>query len=106
MLEIIKKDILQGLKTLNFWAKTISERVKVEINILRVLSEIHKITEKRDEILKKLGQETYKSWGSSTNLQENEKIFSFIKELKEVEKEIEEKKKKLSDLGDVTKWNL
>lgn len=52
MLEIIKKDILQGLKILNFWTKTISERVKVEINILRVLSEIHKLTEKRDEILK------------------------------------------------------
>lgn len=106
MLEIIKKDILQGLKTLNFWAKTISERVKVEINILKVLSEIHKLIEKRDEILKRLGQETYQSWGSLSNLQENEKILSFIKELKEVEKEIEEKKKKLSDLGDVTKWNL
>jgi nickel-dependent lactate racemase len=106
MLEIIKKDILQGLKILNFWTKTISERVKVEINILRVLSEIHKLTEKRDEILKKLGQETYQSWESFTNLQENEKILIFIRELKEVEKEIEEKKKKLSDLGDVTKWNL
>jgi|GEM_PF-591517 hypothetical protein len=106
MLEIIKKDILQGLKILNFWTKTISERVKVEINILRVLSEIHKLTEKRDEILKKLGQETYQSCESFTNLQENEKILIFIRELKEVEKEIEEKKKKLSDLGDVTKWNL
>jgi len=105
-MDIIKRDILQGLKTFNFWARTISERVKVEINVLRVLSEIQKLTEKRNEILKKLGQETYQSLRSSTNLQENEKILNFIRDLKEVEKEIEDRKKKLNDLGDITKWDL
>lgn len=105
-MDIIKRDIVQALKTFNFWARTISERVKVEINVLRVLSEIQKLTEKRNEILKKLGQETYQSLRSSTNLQENEKILNFIRDLKEVEKEIEDRKKKLNDLGDITKWDL
>lgn len=102
MIETIKKDFLQGLKTFKFWAQVLSERVKVEINILRVIGEINKLTEKKDELLKEIGKEVYENQGEL----KIEKISSLIKQIKEFETILEEKRKKLVELKDLSKWNL
>lgn len=102
MIETIKKDFLQGLKTFKFWAQVLSERVKVEINILRLIGEINKLTEKKDELLKEIGKEVYENQGEL----KIEKISSLIKQIKEFETILEEKRKKLVELKDLSKWNL
>lgn len=106
MLEIIKRDLLQGLKTFKFWATVLSERVKIELNVLKFVSEINKLSQKRDELLKSIGKEIYESWGSELNLKESEKISTLIRQLREIESQIEDKKKKLSELEDISRWKL
>jgi hypothetical protein len=101
MLEIIKKNLINGFKTFEFWAKTLSERLKIEINILKLLSEIHKLNEERNKLLIDLGEEIYKSGKTTFNLSEEEKLLRIFRTMRELESEIESKKKKISELGTV-----
>lgn len=101
MIDIIKKDLLNGFKTFKIWAQTLSDRIKIEINILKLLSEINKLNDKKNKLLIDLGTEIYKSGKTNFNLSEEEKFLSILRKLKEVETEIESKKKKISELGAV-----
>lgn len=103
MIETIKRDFLQGLKNLKFWAQVISERVKIELNILRLVGEINKLSHQRDEIFKKIGKEVSDIWGSSVEIKDNEKIATLVKQIRELEVKIEEKKKQLSLIEDTSK---
>jgi len=98
MIEIIKKDFSQGLKTFKFWASVISERLKVEINVLRLIGEMNKIASKRDELLKEIGKEIYSLWGSDLNIKDHEKLSNLMREIKELETDIENKKRKWTNL--------
>jgi hypothetical protein len=106
MIETIKKDFLQGLKTFKFWASLLSERVKVELNILKLIGEINRLVGKRDELLKMVGKEVYNSWGSLVEIKENEKLANSIRQIRELETEIEDKRKKLAELEDMSKWKF
>jgi len=106
MIETIKKDFFQGLKTFKFWASLLSERVKVELNILKLIGEINRLVGKRDELLKMVGKEVYNSWGSLVEIKENEKIANSIRQIRELETEIEDKRKKLAELEDMSKWKF
>lgn len=106
MLETIKRDFLQGLKTFKFWAQVLSERVKIEINVLKLISEMNKLNTKRDAFLKSIGKEIYDAWATDLNIKESEKISSLVRQVKEVETQIDEIKKRLSDLEDLSKWKF
>lgn len=106
MLEIIKRDFLQGLKTFKFWAEVLSERVKIELNVLKLISEINRLNIKRDALLNSIGKEVYNLWGSDFNLKENEKISSLVRQIREIESQIEDKKRKLSELEDLSRWKF
>ncbi|WP_353683289.1 hypothetical protein V4D30_05285 [Thermodesulfovibrio sp. 3907-1M] len=106
MLEIIKRDFLQGVKTFKFWAEVFSERVKIELNVLKLISEINRLKIKRDAFLNSIGKEVYNLWGSDFNLKENEKISSLVRQIREIEAQIEDKKKKLSELEDLSRWKF
>jgi len=106
MIETIKKDFLQGLKTFKFWASLLSERLKVELNVLKLIGEINRLVGKRDELLKMVGKEVYNSWGSLVEIKENEKIANSIRQIRELDTEIEDKRKKLVELEDMSKWKF
>ncbi|MGB9710609.1 MAG: hypothetical protein ACPLZA_03815 [Thermodesulfovibrio sp.] len=106
MLEIIKRDFLQGLKTFKFWAEVLSQRVKIELNVLKLISEINKLSLKRDLFLKSIGKEIYESWNENLNIKESENISSLIRQIREIEAQIEDRKKKLSELEDLSRWKF
>ncbi|GLI53331.1 hypothetical protein [Thermodesulfovibrio yellowstonii] len=106
MLEIIKRDFLQGLKTFKFWATVISERIKIEINVLKLIREMNKLNLKKDELLKSIGKEIYDSWDRDLEVKENEKISSLVRQIREIEIEIEDKKKKFKELEDMSQWKF
>ncbi len=106
MIETIKRDFFRGLKNLKFWASVFSERVKIEINALKLIAQISKLDEKKDALLKKIGKEIYDDWGTLTEINENEKFMNLVKQIKNLENEIEDKKTKLAELEDMSKWKL
>ncbi|ACI21045.1 MULTISPECIES: hypothetical protein [Thermodesulfovibrio] len=106
MLEIIKRDFLQGLKTFKFWSTVISERIKIEINVLKLIREMNKLNLKKDELLKSIGKEIYDSWDRDLEVKENEKISSLVRQIREIEIEIEDKRNKFKELEDMSQWKF
>lgn len=106
MLEIIKKDFLQGVKTFKFWATVISERIKIELNVLNLIREMNKLNLKKDELLKYIGKEIYDSWDRDLEVKENEKISSLVRQIREIEIEIEDKRNKFKELEDMSQWKF
>lgn len=106
MIEIIKKDFLQGLKNFKFWATVISERIKIELNVLKLIREMNKLNIKKDELLKSIGKEIYGSWDRDLEVKENEKISSLVRQIREIEVEIEDKRKKFRELEDMSQWKF
>lgn len=106
MIEIIKKDFLQGLKNFKFWATVISERIKIELNVLKLIREMNKLNIKKDELLKSIGKEIYDSWDRDLEVKENEKISSLVRQIREIEVEIEDKRKKFRELEDMSQWKF
>ncbi|MCS7215091.1 MAG: hypothetical protein RMI30_03910 [Thermodesulfovibrio sp.] len=106
MIDLIKKDFLQGLKTFKFWATVISERVKIELNAIKLIGEINKLNQKKGELLESIGKQIYISWERDLEIRENEKISSLIRQIREIEIELEDKRKKLSELEEITKWKF
>lgn len=99
MIDTIKKDLLNGLKTFKFWAQTLSDRLKIEINIIKLLSEMRALEEKKNKLLIELGNLIYKSGKSTVSLSDDERILSLLREIKEVEYNVDSIKKKISDIG-------
>lgn len=106
MIEIIKRDFMQGLKTFKLWATVISERIKIEINVLKLITEMNKLNTKKDELLKSIGKEIYDSLDKYSEIRENEKISSLIKQIREIETEIENKRRKINELEDISQWKF
>lgn len=99
MIDILKKDFINGWRAFKFWAQTLSHRLKVEINILKLISEINKLNEEKDKLLIDLGYQIYNSGKTSFNLSDDEKLMAILRKIKEIELEIDDKKKKISDFG-------
>ncbi|MCS7163813.1 MAG: Vsp/OspC family lipoprotein [Thermodesulfovibrio sp.] len=106
MFEIIKKDFLEGLKNFKFWASVISERIKIEINVLKLIKEINQLNLRRDELLKSIGKEVLDSWDRDLEIKENGKIISLIRQIRELETQLESEKKKLRELEDMSQWKF
>lgn len=97
---------MQGLKTFKFWATVISERIKIEINVLKLIREMNKLNLKKDELLKSIGKEIYDSWDRDLEVKENEKISSLVRQIREIEIEIEDKRNKFKELEDMSQWKF
>ncbi|MDW7972674.1 MAG: Vsp/OspC family lipoprotein [Thermodesulfovibrio sp.] len=106
MFEIIKRDFLEGLKNFKFWASVISERIKIEINVLKLIKEINQLNLRRDELLKSIGKEVLDSWDRDLEIKENGKIISLIRQIRELETQLESEKKKLRELEDMSQWKF
>lgn len=106
MFEIIKRDFLEGLKNFKFWASVISERIKIEINVLKLIKEINQLNLRRDELLKSIGKEVLDSWDRDLEIKENGKIISLIRQIRELETQLESEKKKLRELEDMRQWKF
>lgn len=104
MINSIKKDFLRGLKTIKFWTEIISERIKIEINVIKITAEINTLAEKRDEFLREIGKEVCEN--SKTDTGENQKITTLIRKVRELEAEIEDKRKKLTELEEISRWRF
>ncbi|MEN2994089.1 MAG: hypothetical protein ABDH19_01915 [Thermodesulfovibrio sp.] len=106
MFEIIKRDFLEGVKNFKFWASVISERIKIEINVLQLIKKINQLNLRRDELLKSIGKEVLNLWDRDLEIKENEKIISLIRQIRELESQLESEKKKLKELEDMSQWKF
>ena len=101
MLSRIKKDFENGVKKLKWFSTLLSERVRIEITIFKLLYKSEELKKKKDELLKNIGEEVYSMRGKEKNVYSNKEIISSIKSLEAIEPEIRETLDKVADISKI-----
>ena len=100
MLYKIKKSIDEGWSKLRWYASIISERMKVEVAVIRLLRESADMEKKREELVCDIGERVFELRASSDmNIYEDSKVVAALKELESLDEELGQLKSRASEIG-------
>ncbi len=96
-------DFRGGIKKIRWFAKLFAERLKIEIAIFRLLYNADRMHKTREELLKKIGERVMDLKGHhDKNILRDTVIAEALSEIDKLEKNMEETRTKVSDIGRVT----
>ncbi len=99
MLSRVKKDLDSGIEKLKWFSSLMSERVRIEITIFKLLYKSEEMKKQRDKLLRQIGEEVYEMRGKDKNVYANKEVAHAIKELEALEPEIKETAEKASEIS-------
>ena len=100
MIERFRDSFLSGIKRLNWFARVFSERLRLEMAIVKLLYRSNEMGAKKDELLRTIGGRIYELKGvPEKNFMRDRVVMGAIEEIEKLEKEINEVTRKVSDLG-------
>jgi hypothetical protein len=99
MFKRIKKDLEDGAGKVKWFASLLSERVRIELSVFRLLYETEELRKRRDGLLKHIGEEVYHLRGKEKNVYANKEIAEAIREMEELDPEIKESLDKVSEIS-------
>lgn len=102
MFSRIKKDFDEAVAKIKWFASLLSERVRIEIAVFKLMYKSEELKKQRDELLKKIGEEVYEMKGANKNVYANKEIIDAIKELEKIDPEIKETHQKASEISKIT----
>ncbi|MGD0282669.1 MAG: hypothetical protein ABSB95_09930 [Dissulfurispiraceae bacterium] len=101
MISRVKKDFENGLKKVKWFSALLSERVRIEITIFKLLYKSEELKKKRDDLLRKIGEEVYETRGKEKNVYSNKEVIAAIKSLESIEPEIRETLEKAAEVSKI-----
>lgn len=100
MLNRLKNNFDRGIEKLKWFSSVISERLKIEFIVIKLLFQSDKMEKKRDEMFKKIGQRVYEMRGNSDrHVLKDMFISEAISEIEKINSEIDNTKKKVSEIS-------
>ncbi len=95
-------DFRKGLERIRWFATVFSERIKIEIAILRILWESDGLAKTRAELLKKIGERVVELKGhQDKDILRDSVIAEAVAEIEKLEKTMDDLKNRVSDIGRV-----
>jgi hypothetical protein len=98
----IRNDLEQGLNKIKWFAGLLSERVRIELTVFKLLNKSEELKKKRDSLLQKIGEEAYRMHKSATGIQPSKDMLDAVKELDALEPLIKETIDKASEISRIT----
>jgi ArsR family metal-binding transcriptional regulator len=102
MFDRIKKDIDSAIEKIKWFSAFFSERLNAEIMVFQLLYKSEKLKKRRDELIRKIGEEVYKMRGKDRNIYSNKDIVEAIRELEMLESQIKENIEKASEINKIS----
>ena len=100
MLKRLKENYDRGIEKIKWFSTVLSERIKIELLVMKLLFQSEKKEKKRDELLKKIGQRVYELKGDSDrNVLKDRFITEALNEIEQINSEIDSTKKKASEIS-------
>lgn len=100
MLERLKDNFIKGIERIKWFATIFSERLKIEIAVMKLLYRSNEMDEKREEFFKTIGRRVYELKGNpDKNILKDRTVLESVEEIEKLEKEIDELKHKVSELS-------
>lgn len=101
MFSRIKKDFDEAIEKIKWFASLLSERVRIEIMVFKLLYKSEELKKRRDELMRKIGEEVYELREKEKNIYANKKVIDAIRELKTIEPEIKETIESASEISKI-----
>ena len=100
MLKRLKTNFDKGVEKIKWFSTVLSERIKIELLVIKLLFHSDKMEKKRDELLKKIGQRIYELKGDSDrNVLKDRFIAEALNEIEQINDELDSTKKKTSEIS-------
>ncbi|MBA4373544.1 MAG: hypothetical protein C0402_11865 [Thermodesulfovibrio sp.] len=100
MLRKLRADFLKGIGRIRWFSGVLSERLNIEIAVIKLLYKSDEIDRKRNELLTALGRRVYELKDSSEkNVLKDREVLGAITEIERLEKEIVDLSHKIDDLS-------
>ncbi len=103
MWQRIKKNFDRGIKKIKWFSYLLSERIKIEISIFKLLYQSEQLKEKRDELIKKIGERVYELKNmSDKSILKDSIVTEAFAEIEKINEEIESTKKRASEISSIS----
>jgi seryl-tRNA synthetase len=98
----IKNDLDEGLHKVKWFARLLSERVRIELTVFRLLHKSEELKKKRDALIKKIGEESYRINKSDKGIHPSKDMLDAITEIDALEPQIKETIDKAAEISRIT----
>lgn len=98
----IKNDLDEGLNKVKWFARLLSERVRIELTVFRLLHKSEELKKKRDALIRKIGEEAYRMHKSDKGIQPSKDMLDAVREIDALEPQIKETIDKASEISRIT----
>jgi len=96
----LRENFKKGLYRLRWFATVLSERLKIEIAVVKLLYRSDEMEKSREELLKTIGGRVYELRSNrDKNILQDRTILRALEEIENIEKNIDELKQKVSEMS-------
>jgi hypothetical protein len=100
MLKRLKENFEGGIEKIKWFSSLLSERLKVEISLIRLLYQSEQMEKKRDELLKKIGERAYElREHTEAHILKDSAVAETLSEIGKINEEIESTRIKASEIS-------
>jgi hypothetical protein len=96
----LKNNFDSGIEKIKWFSSLLSDRVKIEYFVMKLLYQSEQMEKKRDELIKTIGLRVYELKGhSDSHILKDRVVIEALNEIDKINNEINETKKKASEIS-------
>jgi hypothetical protein len=100
MFRRLKSNFDSGVERIKWFSSIFSDRLKIEFSVIKLLYHSTQMEQKRDDLMKKIGQRVYElKEQSDRQVMKDRIILETFSEIERINNEIESTKKKASEIS-------
>jgi len=96
----LRNNFDNGIEKIKWFASLLSDRLKIELSVMKLLHESDQMEKKRDELAKKIGRRVLEmKEHADRQVLKDSVITDTISEIEKIDREIEQTRKKASEIS-------
>jgi seryl-tRNA synthetase len=100
MIKRLRNNFESGIEKIKWFASLLSDRLKIELSVMKLLHESEQMEKKRDELIKKIGQRVLEMREhADRQVLKDSVIIDTMSEIGKIDQEIEQTRKKASEIS-------
>lgn len=104
MLEKIRDNFFAGVSRVKWFSSLLSERLKIELTVIKLINDSKALEEKRDDMSKTVGMRVFElRKEEGVDIFKDAKVKEGVKEMERLTKEIEDLRARITEIGQGSK---
>ncbi|MFZ3138961.1 MAG: hypothetical protein WA126_16390 [Thermodesulfovibrionales bacterium] len=100
MIKRLKTNFDTGVEKIKWFSSILSDRLKIEFSLIKLLYQSDQLEKKRDELMKNIGRRVYElKETSDRSILKDRVIMDALNEIAKIDSDIESTKKKASEIS-------